>query len=136
MPWLFLLVERVSRRRIRLRMIHSGGSLLGNPIEINRAHTRSHYIIRLNRLLDHLVLCQLGIWLKRVLFFKLLLLGLFSHLLLLVLHNVALVYEEISWVHDLLVNHVFFLQSHLASNLSLSLVGEPSRVLGYLWLEL
>ena len=70
-----------------------------------------------------------------MLLLELLLLGLLGHSLLFVLHYVSLVDQEVGWVHDLLVDHVLLLETHLLGDLPLSLICQPSRVLRNLWLE-
>lgn len=121
MPWLLFLIERVGSNRPLSR------PLLGNAIQINGADTGPHHIFALSLirvLWYHFVFGELGIWLKRILLLELFLLGLPGHLLLLELHEIALVHEEVCRIHYLLIIHIFLLEAHLSSNLSFSFVGE------------
>lgn len=81
------------------------------------------------------VLCELGVRLKRMLFLELLFLCLPCHLLLFVLHQVALMHEEVRRIHDLFIIHVLLLEAHLSRNLPFPFVGEVCRVRCNLRLE-
>lgn len=73
---------------------------------------------------NNFIFCELRIWLKSMFFLEFLFLSLSRHLLLFKFHQVSLMHQEVRWIHDLLILHIFLSKAHLSRNLPFSFIGK------------